>query len=215
MTRKNLRLERMKQRREDNKLFILKTAEKIIAQKGYSSASMDDIAEEAQFSKATLYRYFTSKAELFVEVIVNSLEEINKEMRKIQELRKNAEEKIKEVIRHRLQDFEEREDLYRIFIAGKTMQLKGIEKKFLSRIRTKKREGIEVICEILASGQKNGEFQKMDVLDAVFILEALLHSFYFGKLWREKTYSLEKRIDLIHSHFLHGIKKKNKIEKET
>ncbi len=36
---------------------------------GYASASMDEIAREAQVSKATLYRYYASKESLFAAVL--------------------------------------------------------------------------------------------------------------------------------------------------
>jgi len=71
MKKRDLRIERKRHRREENKIFILKAAEFIFAKKGYSFATMDDIAEEAQFSKATIYQYFNSKGEIFFEIILN------------------------------------------------------------------------------------------------------------------------------------------------
>ncbi|WP_369693305.1 helix-turn-helix domain-containing protein [Acetobacterium wieringae] len=38
-------------------------AEKIFGQNGFESASMDEIALEAQFTKRTLYQYFENNGE--------------------------------------------------------------------------------------------------------------------------------------------------------
>jgi len=48
---------------------ILESAAKLFLEKGYRSTSMDAIAEEADVTKQTVYRYFPSKAELFKEVL--------------------------------------------------------------------------------------------------------------------------------------------------
>lgn len=56
-------------RREQNKLEkqarILTSARRIFAAAGYSGASMDLIAEDADLSKPTLYSYYPTKAALF------------------------------------------------------------------------------------------------------------------------------------------------------
>ena len=72
MKKKDLRIERERHRKEENKRFILKVAEKVFVQKGFSLATMDEIAKEAQFSKATLYQYFKGKSEMFFEIIYKS-----------------------------------------------------------------------------------------------------------------------------------------------
>jgi len=58
MTRKD----REKQAREEE---IVDAAMKIFGEKGFEGASMDEIAQEAEFTKRTLYQYFESKEELF------------------------------------------------------------------------------------------------------------------------------------------------------
>ena len=45
------------QRRED----ILNAAERVFFSKGHKNSTMDDVAEEAELSKGTLYLYFKSK----------------------------------------------------------------------------------------------------------------------------------------------------------
>ncbi len=47
---------------------IIQAAIKIFSQKGYQSATMDEIAAEAEMSKTTLYTYFKSKSDVLKSI---------------------------------------------------------------------------------------------------------------------------------------------------
>ncbi|MBN2426492.1 MAG: TetR/AcrR family transcriptional regulator [Calditrichaceae bacterium] len=56
------RKERERQKRHEE---IIDAAERVFSKKGFDAATVDDIATEAELSKATLYMYFKSKEELY------------------------------------------------------------------------------------------------------------------------------------------------------
>ncbi|GAM60964.1 transcriptional regulator [Vibrio ishigakensis] len=58
-------MSKIEQNREKKRRAILDSAKKIFLSKGYSSAGMDEIADESKLTKQTLYRYYSSKLELF------------------------------------------------------------------------------------------------------------------------------------------------------
>lgn len=71
----------MKQgRRELNKIQcrnrILKMSRRLFTAKGYENATIEDIAQAAEVSKATLYNYFSSKENLLLGIAEAALEEI-------------------------------------------------------------------------------------------------------------------------------------------
>ncbi len=55
--------------KENSKNQILKAAMKIFVVNGYSNTKMDDIADEAGFSKGAVYHHFSSKQDLFFSLI--------------------------------------------------------------------------------------------------------------------------------------------------
>ncbi len=55
---------------------ILRAATRVFATKGYSQATLDEIADEAEFGKVTLYNYFQNKEELFYAVVVEGLDSL-------------------------------------------------------------------------------------------------------------------------------------------
>lgn len=52
---------------------ILAAAERLFAEKGTEKTTMDDIARESEYSKATLYVYFQSKDEIVNAILLSSM----------------------------------------------------------------------------------------------------------------------------------------------
>lgn len=62
------------ERKEKEKIIrrndIIEAAERVFFTKGYTQATMDDVAKEAEFSKRTLYVYFNSKEQIYFEIMI-------------------------------------------------------------------------------------------------------------------------------------------------
>lgn len=215
---KDLRKERKRQREEENKQFILNAAENVFAKKGYASATMDDIAEAAQFSKATLYRYFNSKQEMFMEIILSIFDEVYKNSIKIKERDRDSSEKLRELIHYILGYYQRKKNLSRIFIMEHSAMKKLLKidvskqswhssshPQIPQAFRKKIEEIFNVMVMIVEEGIRSGEFRDMDPNEACYLLGALLRGFHFKGPIHEKELSLNKSTNLIHDFILHGI----------
>ncbi|MGB3860938.1 MAG: TetR/AcrR family transcriptional regulator [Candidatus Aminicenantaceae bacterium] len=220
---RDLRKERKRHRERENKQFILNAAENVFAKKGFALATMDDIAEAAQFSKATLYRYFKSKQEMFMEIIVNAFDEAYKNSVKIQEKDINSSEKLRELIHYILGYYQRKKNLSRIFIMEQSA-MKKLLKIDVSKqgwhsnhhpqvpqvLRKKMEEIFNVMVTIVEEGIRSGEFREMNPKEVCYILGALLRGFHFKGPIHEKELPLNQSTDLIHDFVLHGIIKTRK-----
>lgn len=65
------------QEKEQRRNYILDAAEKLFFSRGYDGVSMDDIANEVEFNKATLYLYFKNKESLFFTVVLRGIRILN------------------------------------------------------------------------------------------------------------------------------------------
>lgn len=65
------------QEKERRRSYILDAAEKYFFSKGYEKVSMDDIANEVELSKATLYLYFKDKESLFFSIVLRGARILN------------------------------------------------------------------------------------------------------------------------------------------
>ncbi len=85
------RKEREKQRRREE---ILVAAEKVFFAKGIDNSTMDDVAEQAELSKGTLYLYFKSKEEIHWEIAQKHMKKVANDMVKAMDEKKNAVENL-------------------------------------------------------------------------------------------------------------------------
>ncbi|NIM91879.1 MAG: TetR family transcriptional regulator [Candidatus Aminicenantes bacterium] len=223
MKKDDLRNERKRHRIEENKEFILKAAEKVFTLKGYSLATMDQIAEEAQFSKVTLYRYFKSKSAIFLEIINKSFGDVHQKMTKILLEKRSAVEKLWELIHCMSSYYQQKKNLARILVLERSLMKKILnidprERLFPSSehpripadFKAKMEDIYNIMCEIINEGIESGEFRKVDIKDACFVLGAMLRGFHFKGPVQDGDYKIKESTDLIHSFFLNGIKKGRK-----
>jgi len=55
---------------------IISAEQKLFSQKGFENVSMDQIASEAQFTKRTLYQYFSSKQDLYFAIVLQGFQQL-------------------------------------------------------------------------------------------------------------------------------------------
>ncbi len=67
-------VERREREKEQRRQAIIDAAEKVFFSKGLDAATMDEVAEESELSKGTLYLYFENKEELYFAVTKRGLD---------------------------------------------------------------------------------------------------------------------------------------------
>lgn len=86
--------ERKEREREQRKQEIITAAEKVFNKKGIDHATMDDVAEKAELSKATLYLYFSSKDEIYYAIFSKNQEKLFKSIRNATDQLSETKDKI-------------------------------------------------------------------------------------------------------------------------
>ncbi len=75
--------------------FIIDTAEKLFLTKGYEETSMDDLAAASEYTKRTLYRYFTCKEDLYYAVTLRGYRQLTERIREKTRSGGNGFEKVR------------------------------------------------------------------------------------------------------------------------
>jgi len=68
---------RVARRRDRRKAEIVRTATELLAEHSYQGMSLEDVAEQTDIAKATLYHYFSGKDELVAAVLESLTVEVN------------------------------------------------------------------------------------------------------------------------------------------
>ncbi len=215
----NQRDERERLRRESNRSFILQAAEHVFVRRGFSLATMDAIAAEAQFSKATLYRYFPSKKEIFLQIIINSLDEARRETLQISGKAGGAEDKLREYVRFIMSYSKKKEGFTHIFFMEKyalkkifNVDLKNFpihstkHPEIPTKIKSKMQDISKAVGTIIQEGIDSGEFLDINVKKAVFVLGSLIRGFQFRGPLYDEDISANDSAEIILQFYLNGIK---------
>jgi AcrR family transcriptional regulator len=228
MTRLNLekrnltqRQEREARRRQALRQSIIQAAERLLIRSGYASLTMDDVAREAEISKATVYHYFRSKGDLVLELFVYYFEKFYRNIVRIVSESKSAREKLKEVIAYFLRVSREKETISRVLmvdriflkkmriLAGETSRSSSREKDLVAEIKKQREKIIEEASRIIEEGIARGEFRSIDRVLATRLIEALLQGFVHSRFWHPSRFSLKKETEILLEFILLGIGQKN------
>lgn len=72
---------RRERERAEHRKNILAAAELVFGRRGYTAATMAEIARAAEFAVGTLYRFFRSKEALFEELLLDQVNELDAEIK--------------------------------------------------------------------------------------------------------------------------------------
>ena len=150
---------RRKKEKEQRRKAILRAAQQLFYKKGFRSVTVESIAKQARLSKGTVYLYFSSKEELYAQVLLNEVEKFHEQVNHIVERESSASEMLFDYA-HIYADFFLRErELFRILM---TFMIHTDDLRFSDEMRRHviqtTAQTIEIIDRIFQYGLSTGEF---------------------------------------------------------
>jgi AcrR family transcriptional regulator len=207
------------ERRRANREAILHAAEAVICRKGLNAASMDDVAAEAGFSKATLYKYVRGKSELVMELLIHFMEDMAARLEFVLNKPLKPETKLQGLLREILRYQAEKENISRTFILDpshsriihavandKDNPATEAERAFLRRLLAARRAVNGLVEAFLRDGIAAGAFRPMPLESAVRFLGMVIQGYQHDKFFRESKPDIEKDVLDIHGFILRGLK---------
>ncbi|MCM2317480.1 MAG: TetR/AcrR family transcriptional regulator [Thermoanaerobaculia bacterium] len=94
---------------------IREAATRVLARQGFAGTTMQEIADEAQIAKGTLYLYFKDKEDLLASVVDFSLEKLRAEVDHVFEQKLGVEQTLRLVTTAQFSFFEEHGELFRVY----------------------------------------------------------------------------------------------------
>jgi len=96
---------------------ILTAAVRLFSQKGFHTVSMQDIAKEAEFGVGTLYNFFDSKEQLFLELMRAGIDKVRQALVPILDSDLRQDRKLSEFIQAHADMIESNLEIVRLFIS--------------------------------------------------------------------------------------------------
>lgn len=199
MRTSDVRRERELRRREGYRETVLHAAERVILRKGFSALTMDDVAREAQLSKATIYKYVAGKGVLLFEIMGHNFDDIRDRVAGIVDGPGTAGEKLGQVVRIVLESGEDMKQVNRVLwmdksvlklmrvfapLPGKAGAAPPADRKVMATLRQKRQMLVDLGARIFEEGVASGEFRPMDTRAAADFLESVLQGYMHMRFWQ-------------------------------
>jgi AcrR family transcriptional regulator len=163
--------------RYDQKLeFILRTAARIFAEKGYHPTTMRDISRETQVSLAGLYHYCRSKEELLFLIQDNCFGRVLERLQERLQETSEPVEKLRLVIENHLSFFAANMAEMKV-LSHEADSLAG---EMQAHVSGKKQQYTQLVRQILseAQGTQDAAAQKVDLTVATYALFGMMNWIY-------------------------------------
>jgi AcrR family transcriptional regulator len=207
-------VERREREKDIRRKQILAAAEKVFVAKGFSGATMEDIAQEAELSPATLYLYFKNKEELYTYLNLRMLRYVSAKLEHLQKRDGLSPEQKLEALKgvfYNIYKFDPL-SLINIFHFQASNGLKNLSPELLSEIQLFSAKSLRMIAKIFEEGIAQGVFIDRH---PTALADVVWSTFGGIVLWEEsktklnprKKY-LKKTLDLAFEVFLNSVKKK-------
>lgn len=149
-------LPRRERERQLRKSEIIDVAEKLFIKNGYEGTSMDDIAKEAQFTKPTIYQYFSNKEDLFFAVVLKFAKQWISNIKESIKEKRNALEKIYHSNLYFLKFYKENPGIFQMFdYTPPSKSAREASPNYLELLKLKD-ESFKMYTEIIEEGKKDG-----------------------------------------------------------
>jgi AcrR family transcriptional regulator len=183
---------------------IIDAAISIFLRYGYNKTTMEDIARAAKKAKSSIYHYFTSKEEIFKEIVEGEFRVLKYEMSKAVGMEDTPVKKMRAFILTRLYTIQK---LGNFYSAVKDEYFTNYN--LFDKLRKESdEEEIRFIKEILNGGIKDGIFVVKDVGETAVGIFTALKGLEYSWLSENDSQKIEKNLDFMLDILFYGIVKR-------
>jgi len=153
---------RKEREREFKKSEILNAAIQIFAKKGFKATTLDEIAEKSEFGKGTIYNYFSSKEEIYKEIISSILAENRKNIQEVDQTTNNLYDFILETTKRQISFCLNNKDAFLLLIFTKMHHAKSTSTEVFKLMKNHEEEMLKHIVEKTELAAANNEIRDLN-----------------------------------------------------
>ena len=163
------------QKKVQSRRRILDAARDIFFSDGFMSANLDEVAHRAGVAKGTLYRYFDSKADLYVAVLAENGEIFARKMREcVAAPELDPPDLIRRLGRFYFEHWTTNREYFQIFWAMENQSVIGeLPVGVVDEVTKLWEQCVQILAEIVEAGVERGFFRACDPWEVADILWTL------------------------------------------
>jgi len=167
---------RRERERETRRQLILDVAKDVFAERGFLSATMEEIAEQCELAVGTLYRYFQSKEELYVSLLCEAMEMFHRGIETARNSGTPPNEQLRAVWQFFYDFYREQPEYHRVLMFLHNEGLRDtISPDVIKDINRRAGRNFRLVAEIVQAGVDVGIYRPdLDTRGVVDVLWSLL-----------------------------------------
>ncbi|MCS7228640.1 MAG: TetR/AcrR family transcriptional regulator [Candidatus Kryptonium sp.] len=196
--------------RERHKQEIIESALYLFGKKGYKDTTIEEIAEHAQFSKGAIYFYFSSKKQLFDEILKSLFDKVQSFADEARAHKGDAKEKLR-TYALKLVHFFLIENRYSFLVMMQAiMQMEAEEKETTKNYVMERLHQIsKTLTDIIKADIKTGKLKNINPNIVIIAFNGMLRDIIYGCLTENGIdMKPEEMVDTILTIIFDGISKK-------
>ncbi len=199
------KLSRRERERQAHRREILEATERVFVRKGYYGATVEEIAQEAEFAVGTIYNFFKSKDDLYFEVLGRIAQDFLDAFKQNVLTRSDPVEAVAALIELRLTHFEEHRGFFRVlFETHHEVQPDSSRARHQTYMQLYD-EYLKTVSGIFERGIKDGSFENIDPFSFALGLEGVINAFVTYWLRHQPSEPLATRVEKLKNGFLEHV----------
>ena len=190
---------------------IMDAATRIFAEKGYSNATLEEIAQEAEFSKGTLYLYFSNKEDLLYSIITEKSEKMFENVPVILTGKATLKEELRELFMETAELSFSQQDFARVLMTIQAMDYRPFSEEKVEEFMCRHDNFWEIVLKRVQLAIDRGELRAVEAEAVTGLIHGSLDHMMMAHWGCESLDCLKHAIDHVIDIFFNGIAK----ERET
>ena len=156
--------------------------------KGFQKATMEEIANRAEISKKTIYRYFKNKEDLFYDLVMEVMTNLKEDMTKICESEIDPEKAIRSLFERLFNWYIENPEVYHFVTRFRASDIsKHLSQEKVQHFQDWMKSNLKDVAKVIQHGIEQGKFKSINPM-----LEAIL----FWNMFMGIILFQENRLDI-------------------
>ncbi len=200
------KLSRRERERLNRRQWVLDAALDVFSEKGYEGASMQEIAQRAEFSVGTLYSLFESKEALYRALLIERALKAGRAFMAALESAEDEEERLRAFIRVKGEVFQDNLKALKLYFSETAGVSLNPTAGLVSDLRQLYERMIPRLAAIFRSGIEKGKFRDFDPTDLAIAFDGLTNIFLF--YWAEypEQFPYEEKAEVIARIFFDAVR---------
>ncbi len=190
--------------KEAKRELIFHAAAEVFSNRGYHNATMSEIAAAAGIGKGTIYEYFSSKLQLFQQMLMKGMDTYYASFDAQELKRKSVRERLRIILVGHIEFCRQHSQMTRLFFWESGVQDEEV-KAWMLQMRKEKEDGLQ---GLLTDGIASGELREHDPYITALMISGVIGSIWAPLVFDDWDIEAGLLADMLIDNIMNGIHKR-------